>query len=179
MAYSCLHETSNFCPGFVEKGARTARSRAALQGRLRPSSLPDPSGQRPRTVSPEDSRKPRMCLPNGEECHPSLQRARPRRPRRRLLAPQARPRRFRWKERRGSQGDAPPLSEGVRTRVECVDFGDGRRCRLRGGADRRAPQRGDRAGDAFAGSRDSLDAGEALDHLPDPLYERKKGGATG
>ena len=99
MRYSCFHEATNFRSGTVGKGARTARSRAALQGRLRDASLPDPSGQRPRTVSPEDSRKPRMCLANGEECHPSLQRARPRRPRRRLLAPQARPRRFRWQER--------------------------------------------------------------------------------
>src|SRR5215211_5484136 len=101
MSYSSFHETSNFCPGTVEKGARTARSRAALQRCLRDASLPDPFGQRPRTVSPEDSRKPRMRLPNGAQCHPSLQRARPRRPRPRLLATQARPRRFRRERRRG------------------------------------------------------------------------------
>jgi hypothetical protein len=130
MSYSSFHETSNFCPGTVEKGARTARSRAALQRCLRDASLPDPFGQRPRTVSPEDSRKPRMRLPNGAQCHPSLQRARPRRPRPRLLATQARPRRFRRERRRGPQADAPPLPEGVRAQLEPVDFGYGRRGRL-------------------------------------------------
>jgi transposase len=53
MGYSCLHEASNFRSGTVGKGARTARSRAALQGRLRDASLPDPSGERPRTVPPK------------------------------------------------------------------------------------------------------------------------------
>ena len=138
----------------------------------------------PRTVSPEDCRKPRMCLANGEECHPSLQRARTGRPRRRLLAPQARPRRFRWKECRGFKGDAPPLSEGVRARLEPVDFGDGRRGGLRGGlrggAHRRARLRRDDWGDAFAPPLGSVDANAKrwITSL-DPLYERKKGGATG
>src|SRR5215208_8336100 len=54
MVYSCLHETSNICPGFVEKGARTARSRAALQRCLRDAPLPDPACQRPRKLSSED-----------------------------------------------------------------------------------------------------------------------------
>ena len=52
MVYSCLHEASNLCTGTVEKGARTARSRAAIQGRLRDASLPDPSGQSARGESP-------------------------------------------------------------------------------------------------------------------------------
>ena len=180
MRYSCFHEATNFRSGTVGKGARSARSRAALQGRLRDASLPDPSGERPRTVSPKDSRKPRMCLANGEECHPSLQRARPRRPPRRLLAPQARPRRFRWKERRGFKGDAPPLSEGVRAQLEPVDAKE-------------------MAADvAFEeGLTEERVSGETiratLSRLlsvrwmrakrwitsPDPLYERKKGGATG
>ncbi|HEX5912308.1 MAG TPA: hypothetical protein VFY54_04180 [Rubrobacter sp.] len=38
MGYSCLHEASNFRSGTVGKGARTTRSRAALQGRLRDAS---------------------------------------------------------------------------------------------------------------------------------------------
>src|SRR5215216_4896969 len=46
MVYSCLHETSNFCPGFVEKGAPTARSRAPLQRCLRDAPDPDPACQR-------------------------------------------------------------------------------------------------------------------------------------
>ena len=65
------------------------------------------------------------------------------------------------------------------TLLECVDFGDGRRCGLRGGADRGARKRGDRAGDAFAGSGGSLDAGQALDHLCRPPLRKKKGGASG
>src|SRR5215207_10080966 len=178
MAYSCLHETSNFCPGFVEKGARTARSRAALQRCLRDAPVPDPACERPRKRSSEDRRKPWVRFANGEECHTRLRREGPRRAHARLLSPQARACRIRQEKRRGFKGDAPPLSEGVRTRVESVDFGDGRRCGLRGGADRRAPQRGDRAGDAFAGSGGSLDAKRWLTS-PDPLYERKKGGATG
>jgi hypothetical protein len=48
MGYSCRHETSNLCPRTVEKRARTARSRAALQRCLRDAPLPDPSGQRAR-----------------------------------------------------------------------------------------------------------------------------------
>jgi hypothetical protein len=179
MGYSSFHETSNFCPGTVEKGARTARSRAALQRCLRDASLPDPFGQRPRTVSPEDSRKPRMRLPNGAQCHPSLQRARPRRPRPRLLATQARPRRFRRERRRGPQADAPPLPEGVRAQLEPVDSGDGRRGRFRGGADRRARLRRDDSGDAFAPPFGEVDAGQAVDHLPRSPIRKKKGGATG
>jgi hypothetical protein len=43
MGYSGLHETSNLCTGTVEKGARTAPSRAAIQRRFRDAPLPDPS----------------------------------------------------------------------------------------------------------------------------------------
>jgi hypothetical protein len=180
MRYSCFHEATNFRSGTVGKGARSARSRAALQGRLRDASLPDPSGERPRTVSPQDSRKPRMCLANGEECHPSLQRARPRRPRRRLLAPQARPRRFRCKERRGFKGDAPPLCEGVRAQLEPVDSCDGLRGRLRGGAHRDERVSGEtiRATLSRLLSVRWMRAKRWITS-PDPLYERKKGGATG
>ncbi len=31
---------------------------------------------------------------------------------------------------------------------------------------------------SVAAARSEMEAGEAMDHLPDPLYERKKGGAT-
>src|SRR5215208_5834241 len=115
MAYSCLHETSNFCPGFVEKGARTARSRAALQRCLRDAPVPDPACERPRKRSSEDRRKPWVRFPNDEECHTRLRREGTRRAHARLLSPQARACRIRREKRRGFKGDAPPLSEGVRT----------------------------------------------------------------
>src|SRR5215216_1958342 len=125
IVYSCLHETSNFCPGFVEKGARTARSRAALQRCLRDAPVPDPACERPRKLSSEDRRKPWVRFANGEECHTRLRREGHRRAHARLLSPQARACRIRREKRRGFKGDAPPLSEGVRTRVESVDFEEG------------------------------------------------------
>jgi hypothetical protein len=73
---------------------------------------------------------------------------------------------------------APPLSERVRILDEPVDSCDGLRGGLRRGTHRRARLGGDGAGDAFAPAWGSLDAGQAVDNLPDPLYERKKGGAT-
>src|SRR5215203_4683360 len=72
------------------------------------------------------------------------------------------------------RGDAPPLSERVRIPDEPVDSCDGLRGGLRRGTHRRARLGGDGAGDAFAPARGSLDAGEAVDNLPDPLHERKK-----
>src|SRR5215204_4831637 len=166
MGYSVPHETSHFCSGTVGKRARTARSRTALEGLLCDAPMPDTSGQRPRRVSPEDSRKSWMRLANGEERHPSLQRARSRRPRPRLLAPQARPCRFRREERRVLAGDAPPLAEGVRARFESLDIGDGRRGGLRGGADGRARLGGDHPGYLVAPPFREVDAGQAVDHLP-------------
>src|SRR5829696_10243935 len=179
MGYSVPHETSHFCSGTVGKRARTARSRTALEGLLCDAPMPDTSGQRPRRVSPEDSRKSWMRLANGEERHPSLQRARSRRPRPRLLAPQARPCRFRREERRVLAGDAPPLAEGVRARFESLDIGDGRRGGLRGGADGRARLGGDHPGYLVAPPFREVDAGQAVDHLPRPPLRKKKGGATG
>lgn len=178
MDYSSSHETSDFRPGTVGKGARTARSGAALQKRFRDAPLPDSFGERPREVSSEDSQKPRVRFANGEERHPRLQRARPRRPHRRLLSPQARVCCLRRGGRRVLEGDAPPLTEGVRARVEPLDACDGRRCRLRGGAHREPGLGGDRAGHFVAPSRGSVDAGEAVDHFPRPLVREKKEGAT-
>jgi transposase len=54
MGYSVRHETSNFCQGIVGRGARTARSRAARGGRFRDAPLADPSFERPGNVSSED-----------------------------------------------------------------------------------------------------------------------------
>jgi hypothetical protein len=175
MGYSIPHETSNLCSGTVGRRTPTARSGAALQGRLRDAPMPDTPGQRPRRVSPEDRRKPRMRLPNGEERHPSLQRTWSRRPRPWLLAPQACPCRFRRAKRRVLEGDAPPLPEGVRALLEPLDLGDGRRCRLRGRAHPRAGLGGDHPGYPLAGAFGEVDAGQAVDHLPrSPLRTKKR-----
>ena len=174
MGYSCFHETSNFCSGTVGEGARTARSRAALQGRLRDAPMPDPSGQRPREVSSEDSRKPRVRLADGSQRRRRLQREGPRRPQRWLLSPQARACRLRPRKRRGPQADAPPLAEGVRQRVEPLDPGDGRRRGLRGGFDRRAGLGGDHPSHPLASAFGEVDAGEAVDHLSRPPVRTKK-----
>jgi hypothetical protein len=80
MSYSSFHETSNICPGIVRQGARETRDGAARRRRFRPSPVLDPSGERPREVSSEDRPRPRVRFANGEERHPSLQRAWPRDP---------------------------------------------------------------------------------------------------
>src|SRR5215216_652693 len=72
-----------------------------------------------------ENRKPWVRFANGEECHTRLRREGHRRAHARLLSPQARACRIRREKRRGFKGDAPPLSEGVRTRVESVDFEEG------------------------------------------------------
>src|SRR5215216_6462580 len=101
-------------------------------------------------------------------------RARSGRPRPRLLAPQARPCRFRREERRVLAGDAPPLAEGVRARFEPLDIGDGLRGGLRGGADGRARLGGDHPGYLVAPPFREVDAGQAVDHLPRPPLRKKK-----
>jgi hypothetical protein len=179
MGYSVPHETSNLCSATVRRRAGTARSGAALQGRLRDAPMPDTPSQRPRRVSPEDSRKPRMRLANGQERHPSLQRTWSRRPRPWLLATQARPCRFRREERRVLEGDAPPFSEGVRAPLEPLDLGDGCRGCLRGGLNRGARLGGDHPGYLVAPAFGEVDAGQAVDNLPRPPLRKKKGGATG
>ena len=102
MSYSGLPETSNFRSGTVGKRAREPRSRAALQRRFRDAPMPNPSGERPRELSPEDSRNSRVRLADGPQRHPRLQRAWTRRPYRRLLDSEARVRGFRRGVCRGS-----------------------------------------------------------------------------
>jgi hypothetical protein len=65
MGYSSFHETSNICPEIVGKGARMPRSRAALQGDFRDASLPDTARQRPRQLAAQDSRESRVRLADG------------------------------------------------------------------------------------------------------------------
>ena len=74
MGYSSFHETSNICPEIVGEGARETRSGAALQGDLRDAPIPDTARQRPRPLSAQDSLKPRVRLADGSQRHPCLQR---------------------------------------------------------------------------------------------------------
>jgi hypothetical protein len=74
MDYSSFYETSNICPGIVGEGARETQSGAALQGNLRDAPIPDPSRQRRRPLAAQDSRKPRVRLADGSQRHPRLQR---------------------------------------------------------------------------------------------------------
>ena len=92
----------------------------------------------------------------------------------RFLAPQKNPRRLRRGWCRSSQRDAPPLPEGVRIRHEPLDFGDGSTSELRGGTYTQAGLGRDYPEHPGASSRSEMAAGQAVDHLPRPLYERKK-----
>ena len=173
-----LHENSHLRTFVVGRGVPKPQGGPALQGHLHHAPLADRLGKLPRRARPEDRRKPRMRLPNGARRHPRLQREGSSRPPSEVLAPQQNPRRLRPEERRGSQGDAPPLPEGVRAPLEPLDFRDGRRCRLRGGSYDRARFEGDRQGHLVASSFGEVDAGQAVDNLPRPLVRKKKGGAT-
>ena len=179
MGYSFLHETSNLCSGTVEKGARTARSRAALQRCLRDAPLPDPPGERPRRVSSEDSPKPRMRLANGQERHPRLQREGPRRPHPWLLSPEASTRRLRPEERRGLAGRCSTALRGSSGASRA--FGLWR-------WPPRSPSRRDSPTERVSGETIRATLSRLLGvrwmrakrwiTSPDPLYERKKEGAT-
>jgi hypothetical protein len=172
-----LHENSHLRTFVVGRGAPKPQGGPALQGHLHHAPIADRLGKLPRRARPEDRRKPRMRLANGARRHPRLQPEGSSRPRSEVLAPQENPRRLRPQERRGSQGDAPPLPEGVRAQLKPVDFRDGRRCRLRGGSYDRARLGGDRSGHLLASSFGEVDAGQAVDHLPRPLVRKKKEGA--
>jgi hypothetical protein len=174
MGYSGTHEASNLCSGTLRKRTRSPRSGAALQRRLRSAPMPDPSGKLPRTIPSEDSPQFGMWLADGQERHPCLQRAWSRRPHARLLAPQARPRRFRRGKRRSLAGDAPPLPEGVRVRLKPLDFGDGRRGCLREGAHPEAGLGRDRTGHFSAPSRSGMAQSQKVDHFPRPTVRKKK-----
>ena len=179
MSYSGRHETSDIRTFAFGNGARDPRSGTALQRRLRDAPMPGNPGERPRAFSPEDRPELGMRLADGQERHTRLRRARTRRSHARIFAPQARPRRFRRKERRGSEGDAPPIPEGVWIRHEPVDFRDGRAGRFRGGAHTKAGLGGDHPDHPGASSRSQMAAGQAVDHLPRPPLRKKKGGAIG
>src|SRR5215207_493926 len=135
--YSNVHENSDLRTFVVRRRARKPPKGAALHGHFHHASLADTFGELQRRARPEDRLKPRMRLANGARRHPRLQRKGSRRPRCEILASQENPRRIRPEERRGFERDAPPLSEGVRIRVEPLeDFGYGCGGRLRAGSHR-------------------------------------------
>src|SRR5688572_13454591 len=179
MSYSGLHETSNIRPGTVKAGARRPQGGAALQGNLRDAPIPDTAGQRPRPLAAQDRREPRVRLPDGAQRHPRLQREGHGRPHPRLLPSEACPRRLRRGGRRSLEGAFAPLPEGVRIPDEPVDaremaaevaFEEG----LSGGRV---------SGETIRATLSRLlgirwQRAKRWITSPDPLYERKKGGAT-
>ena len=175
MSYSGFHETSNIRTFAFGRGAPEPRSGAALQRCLRDAPMPDTSGKLSRTLSCEDSPVSGMWLADGQERHTRLQRAwAGRTTGGGLLAPQARPWRFRCVERRDLQGDAPPISERVRIRLQPLDFGDGLRGRLQGGAHRKAGLGGDRPGYFGTPTRSRMAQSQKVDHLPRSPIPKKK-----
>jgi hypothetical protein len=187
MGYSSFHETSNLCPKIVGKGARMPPSRAALQRHLRPSPLPDTAHQRPWQLAAQDSRESRVRLANGQERHPLLQREGLGCPHGWLLDSEARACRLRRRELgRAAAGDAPPLAEGVRgyERVACGLLRWPQRLPLRrdspfeeGLTEKRVSGQTIRATlSRLLGIR--WQRAKRWITSPDPLYERKKGGAT-
>ena len=123
-----VHENSNLRRSVVGKGAPAPSQRTALQRRFHDAPRPDPPSKLRGRARSEDRLKPRMRFANGSRCHKRLQREGIRLPARQVFAPQEKnPRGLRRAKRRGFEGDAPPISEGVRARVEPVDPADGRR----------------------------------------------------
>ena len=154
--------------------------RFALAGCLHPAPLPDPSRQQPGRECLPDSSRVGLQPANRTQRHPRLQRDKglaealqpgSKHPHTVLIGPSL-------LNRLRPCGRSPPLSEGVRPREQLVDFGDGGRGCLRGGARRKADLWRDRSGDALAPSLSQVDAGETLDHLSRPTLRKKKGGAT-
>src|SRR5215207_2857289 len=136
--------------------------------------MPSASGEFERRVCPENSREPRLRAANGARRHPRLQREGRGCSRCQILAPQKNPRRLRRGECRGSQRDAPPLSEGVRIRHEPMDSCDGRGGELRGGAYTQAGLGGDHPDHPGASSRSEVAESQKVDHLPRPPLRKKK-----
>src|SRR5215204_2686948 len=130
MSYSSAHEASNLCTYAFEGGARGSGERVALLRCLRPQALPDPFSQRPERTSASDSRKSRVWLPDGAQCHPRFQREGTCCSRSRLLAPQRGPRRLRRRQGRVPTADAPPAPEQVWQTEHLLDACDGCRSEL-------------------------------------------------
>src|SRR5918994_433457 len=72
----------------------------------------------------------------------------------------------------GSQTARDAIHDFNERGLAALDGGGG--C-LRGGAHREAGLGGDHPGDSFAGARDTLAAGQEMDHLPRPPLRKKKG----
>src|SRR5215203_1293407 len=165
MSYSSAHETSDLRSYAFKAGAPRAGKRVALLRCLRSQALPDPFGQLKGRTSASDSRKSRVWLPDGAQCHPRLQRAWSRRSRSWLIAPQGDPRRLRREWGRNPTAVAPPRPEEVRQREHFLDAFDGRRSQLRRRHDRKKGQRRDHPG-YFVTIGGALGAGQTLGRKP-------------
>src|SRR5215211_2962903 len=130
MSYSSAHETSDLRSYAFKTGAPRTGRRVALQRCLRPASLSDPFSQRPERTSASHSRKSRVWLPDGAQCHPRLQREGTCCSRSWLLASQRGPRRLRRRQGRVPTADAPPASEQLRQTEHLLDACDGCRSEL-------------------------------------------------
>ena len=91
MSYSNSHETSNLRTYAFQGRARTPRSRAALQRRFHPAPQPDAFGEFEGGRGPANSGEPGLRGTNGARCNPRLQRAGPGCPHSQIFASQANP----------------------------------------------------------------------------------------
>src|SRR5215217_6712923 len=151
-------------------------SRVALEKRFHLAPMPDLAGELQGRVCPEDRPEPRLRAANRARRHPRLQPEGSGCPRGQVLAPQKDPRRLRPEERRTLEGDAPPLPEGVRIRDEPLEMAAEAAFR-EGLTNRRV------SGETIRATLSRLLGvrwmrAKRWITSPDPLYERKKGGAT-
>src|SRR5579863_43540 len=158
-----MHEASCLCPRPVPRRAAGVDERTALAGCLCPASVPDAARQRTRRVGAPHRAAARLQRPDRAQRHRRLQHQGPRCPHPRLARrPQPRPR-LQRRCLRAAPGAAASQPARLRRGDEPLDAGPPCRRQLRGGADQRAGQRRDRAGDPGAAGH-PLEAGQALDH---------------
>jgi hypothetical protein len=180
MSYGSRHETSNFCTFVVARGARGSHRRAALQRRLCSAPKPATSGEFSRRAAAQDSPLFGLRFPDSQERHPRLQREGPGDA---LVARSSRPKRTRdafdeeSAERLREMLHHSPREFGYDTSLWTlamaaqVSFEEGLTQRRVSGETIRATLV------RLLGVR--WQRAKRWITSPDPLYERKKGGATG
>ena len=170
-----FHETSNLCSGTVGKGAREPRSRAALQGRFRDAPMPDPSGERPRQVSPP---KIAASLGCASQTARNAIRAFNERGLDALTPGSSRPKRVyaafdeESAEALREMLHRSPREFGHESSLWTLEMAAD--AAFEEGFTRKAGLGGDHPGHFLAPSGDTVDAGQAVDHLPRPPVRKKK-----